>query len=538
MRSSPALALVGLFPGGHRRWLVLALLGAAFLAGLAGPSLWDQDEAAYAGFARRMLATGDWVVPAFEWSEVHRKPPLLFWAIASSFAVFGESEWSLRLPGLLAVIFTCVAVATLGRSLFGPRVASVGALVLATSLFVPALGKVAVTDSLLLLAETVAVFALHRALATPALRWTALFWVAVAAGCLAKGPPILVLAGGLGAFLLVFHPQRRSVVRLHPWLFGPLALAPLAAWGWLAWQRTDGALVRWMLDWYVLHRATKAVFGQTGPPGYFLVSFLLGLFPWIALLPAAFVRAWRERREGTGVFVVGWLAFGWLFWELMASKLPTYALGAYPLLALLIARELVERPAGAPTKADRLGAVLLAGVAGLLGVALVVAAVVLPFEALVPAALGMAAVVLAGVLPAASMVHKGLFSLAFSRLVLAGPAIAIAAWVAVVPRLEPYRAFPRQVATELLSLAPPGTPLVFARNFGLPSLVFYAAADGRPVTTLAAGAGPGGPCVLLFDDRDSARFEALTRGRPARRIEGWSIERLQPRALNAVWIAR
>lgn len=521
--------------------LVLGLVAASLLAGLAGPSLWDQDEAAYAGFARRMLATGDWVVPAFEWSDVHRKPPLLFWAIASSFALFGESEWALRLPSLLAVLLTCVAVATLGRSLFGPRVALLAAFVLATSLFVPSLGKVAVTDALLLLAETVAVLALHRLLASPAWRWTLLFWVAIAAGCLAKGPPVLVLAGGLGAWLVVFHPQRRRLIRLHPWLFGPLALVPLLAWGWLAWQRTDGVLVQWMLDWYVLRRATQPVFGQTGPPGYFLLSFLLGLFPWIAFLPAALARAWRERREATGTFVLGWLAFGWLFYELMASKLPTYALGAYPLLALLLAREIVERPEGEPSKLDRAGGALLAGVSGLLAVGLVGAAVVLPFESVLPAALGMALVIVFGTWPAASAIRAGRFADASGRLLVVGPAIAIAAWIAVIPRLEPYRAFPRRVAETLVALAPTPVPIVFARNFGLPSLVFYAAADGRTVTTLLPDEAPDPlrfPYVLVWDDRDTDRFAALVRGRPTRRIEGWSFDRLQPRTLHAVLVER
>ena len=52
-------------------------------------SFWDQDEAAYAGFAKTMIETGNWLQPDFMWSEVHRKPPLHFWNIALSYKIFG-----------------------------------------------------------------------------------------------------------------------------------------------------------------------------------------------------------------------------------------------------------------------------------------------------------------------------------------------------------------------------------------------------------------------------------------------------------------
>ncbi|MGB0564895.1 MAG: ArnT family glycosyltransferase, partial [Spirulinaceae cyanobacterium] len=69
-------------------------------------ALWDQDEAAYAGFALRMVRTGDWLLPNFTWSAVHQKPPLHFWAIATAYQALGISEFTTRLPGSLAVLAT------------------------------------------------------------------------------------------------------------------------------------------------------------------------------------------------------------------------------------------------------------------------------------------------------------------------------------------------------------------------------------------------------------------------------------------------
>ena len=64
----------------NRAWLFFAGAFLAFNLLLYNDaiSLWDEDEAAYAGFAQQMLDSGDWVNPAYQWSSIHRKPPLHF----------------------------------------------------------------------------------------------------------------------------------------------------------------------------------------------------------------------------------------------------------------------------------------------------------------------------------------------------------------------------------------------------------------------------------------------------------------------------
>ena len=57
--------------------------------------IFDQDEAAYAGFAMKMVQSGDWVIPEYYWSDVHRKTPLHFWMIAYSYSIFGMNEWAI-----------------------------------------------------------------------------------------------------------------------------------------------------------------------------------------------------------------------------------------------------------------------------------------------------------------------------------------------------------------------------------------------------------------------------------------------------------
>lgn len=90
---------------------IAALLIIMAFAHNGSVSLWDQDEAAYAGISRQMYESGDWLIQEFTWSEIHRKPPLHFWNITSSYHVFGVNEFAVRVPpavffiGTLALLF-------------------------------------------------------------------------------------------------------------------------------------------------------------------------------------------------------------------------------------------------------------------------------------------------------------------------------------------------------------------------------------------------------------------------------------------------
>ena len=497
--------------------LFVALVVVVLLLGNSATSLWDQDEAAYAGFARNMLRTGDWVVPHFTWSEVHRKTPLLFWCIGASFALFGENEFALRLPAVLAVLLTFVSVATIGRPVLGARVSGLAAAILATMILIPNFGKVARPDALVLLFETLAALAMIRVMDRASARrvwpWTLLFWTSVALGTLAKGPVILIFTGGLGAWLTVFHPQRRQLLLgLQPWFFLPLALLPIWAWGWLAWQRTDGELIKWMLDWYVMRRAHRPVFNQTGPPGYYLVSLFLTMLPWAFLLPAALMRVWQRRKEPVYCVLAGWLLSGWVVWEFAASKFPPYVVGAYPAFALLFAYELLDLDAGALWKrrSVRFGLRLAVVVLIMVSLGTLAGTTFLPDSARLALAASLP-VGLLTIMPMWAMkrLRAGYGDLqgAMRVLLFGTAAFLVSVWTLLMPQLEPTRAMSLQVVQRVESAGPANAQVVLGGHFRKPSLPFYLgrsydliAIDERRLAELMARADSV-PRVLVLTDR-------------------------------------
>lgn len=308
-------------------------------------SLWEQDEAAYAGFARKMLSSGDWLIPDYTWSSIHRKTPLHFWNITISFLFFGESNFALRLSSAFSIWLIYFALYRLGRSVFGELEIRIALLVLATSLLVNILGKIAVTDGTLLLFNTLAALTLVRHMHQGA-NWknTVLFWFSIAMALLVKGPLVVLFIGFFAFLLLIFHPQRFRLISLHPWFFIPLALLPLLLWGRLAWLRDGGVFISWLLDWYVLKRINGSVFGQTAPPGAYFLLISVAFLPYLFLQPTMWRTVIREsfRKNEQYLLLLLWFAGAWFPFEISPSKLPAYTAAAHIPFALMLARTIAS----------------------------------------------------------------------------------------------------------------------------------------------------------------------------------------------------
>lgn len=511
-------------------WAFVLLLIATLLAGNARTSLWDQDEAAYAGLARSMYVGGHWIVPEFPLTKPHRKPPLAFWLMAGSYAVFGVNEFALRLPGVLALLGTVASVAVGGRFLFGRQAAALAAMMLGSTIFVITLGKIGLTDSILVFFETVAALALLRSAARPNWKSTVLLWLAVAAGVLVKGPPILLMVGAMFLFLLVVHPRRRNLIHLHPWLGLPLALAPAALWVYFA-ARQDPLYPLFLGYWYVLRRVGGgAPFGLGGPPGcHFLVLFAT-LTPWTGFLWSGLADMGRKlrRRRLSYVLLGAWLFGSWLIWEIPESKLPTYVLGAFPALALLLARQVQRAARGqlnwAADGGVRAGFRILVGVVvvvTVLTIALTMYAGAVWSRVLVfaPAIVFVGAVVTAYRRQKADDARRS-----FAALLIGAQATVLLVWLIVVPGLEPARSMPRRLAEGIASRSTRDATVVSLLPGALPSLPFYTVQQGLNFTDANTQMDDDPPPVIDWSLFWSGRFKELEQQVRASRPERLSDE--------------
>ncbi|HJR72841.1 MAG TPA: glycosyltransferase family 39 protein [Luteimonas sp.] len=331
--------------------LLAVVLGLAFL-GTRG--IWDPDEGRYTNVALNMLHSGDWLNPRRNDEVGHwTKPPLTYWAIASSVAVFGSNPWAARLPTVLSYLL-CVWLAwRIGRRLT-PGSERHAALLYATMLLPVGASQLITTDYVLAACETLALWAFVEARfgnIRKSKRWITLMWVGFALAFLTKGPP------GLLPLLVVLAfdqamPQRAGhrVFRVS----GLLVFALLALPWYAAVIHGNPGLFEYFIGDEVVNRVTTNEFGRHGEwYGWleiYLPTLLIGTLPWTLPLlrwargvPASVKRWWRDPQarsaEAAPLLLLLWVLLPLLVFCVSKSRMPLYILPLFVPLALLAARQ-------------------------------------------------------------------------------------------------------------------------------------------------------------------------------------------------------
>ncbi|OYT10509.1 MAG: hypothetical protein B6I18_08715 [Bacteroidetes bacterium 4572_112] len=475
-------------------------------------SLWDQDEAAYAGFAERMIATGNWLVPDYMWSFIHRKTPLHFWNIAISYKIFGINEFAVRFPSTLSIIGIYLMIYFWGARLFGKRVATIASLVLATTLFVPSLGKISVTDATLMMFTTLSAFSILQVLDNKSWKAVAVFWIAFSMALITKGPPIIIFTSIFIFILFVLHPKRKNLFRLHPWFFLPIAVAPLFIWGYLASQSDGGVFIDWLIDWYILKRISGSVLGQTGAPGLHLLFTFVFFIPYFMFFPKALWNGisgiWNDKGER---FLLGaWFVAGWLIWEFSPSKLPAYTVAAQVPLAILIAKIAVKQ---IDDKSRSHKALIISHfvLLMLLSIGLTVASFFLEMDVVLKSSfIALVILMIVGIV----IFAKRLYSDHFMKILIGiNLVFQFMLWVVLMPQVDNYKNSTKLVGEYIANNAPENSAVIIGNVTGHPpSLVYYASfssdniTEDQDIEDLIAAYESDKPTVLILTYEQSQQL--------------------------------
>ena len=263
---SPAACLPrGLTPFDRLALVVSTLV--VLLPGTFGVSLTDRDEGWYAQVSREMLAGGDWLVPHYLGQAWLAKPPLLYWCVASSFAVFGLHAWAARLISVLAMVGVVQLLGTLAAELYNRRVALIAAVSFITAGLPVVVGKMVLTDPLLLLCCLAASVCLWRSATRGATFVRGVgFWAFVGLAILAKGPAMFVFVGAFALSVLT-RPDRRAWLRgPRFWLALPVCLVVAVPWYLYAAFHAGGTLWQQFFGYEMASRLAGTPHGHGGPP--------------------------------------------------------------------------------------------------------------------------------------------------------------------------------------------------------------------------------------------------------------------------------
>ena len=91
-------------PTRHALFVILIALAALLhVATIGWGDLYNETDSQYAGAAREMIESHQWLLPTNDGLPRLQKPPLLYWLIILSCKLFGSNEAAARLPIALAI---------------------------------------------------------------------------------------------------------------------------------------------------------------------------------------------------------------------------------------------------------------------------------------------------------------------------------------------------------------------------------------------------------------------------------------------------
>jgi 4-amino-4-deoxy-L-arabinose transferase-like glycosyltransferase len=325
------------------RWLATLLAMALLLFGLNldRVPLRDWDEGIAAQVAREMLEASPedqrWIFPTLNGRPYFNKPPLVHWAMAASYRVFGVNEMAARLPGALLTALSVPLVYAIAREAFWRRSPAVwSALVYLTWLPVVRHGRLAMLDGAILCFATAVAFCALKARRN--VRWALGTGLALGAIAMTKGILVLPFAAIVVGFWLWDTP--RLLRSPYLWLGLLLGLLPIGGWYGLQAQQYGTEFLQENLWVQSFGRVAAAKNDRGGPPWYYVLELLKYGWPWLLFVPAGAALAWRDRLWPWARLALMWVGIYGLTISLMGTKLPWYILPLYPPLALLAGRYL------------------------------------------------------------------------------------------------------------------------------------------------------------------------------------------------------
>ena len=499
----------------------------------------DRDEARFAQATKQMIESGDYVDIRFQDDVRYKKPVGIYWlqaGVVQAGSALGVSQalttiWLYRIPSLIGAIGAVLLTYWAALAFVTSRTAVLAGLMMASCVLLSVEGRLAKTDAMLLLTVVAVMGALAR-LYLPEQRsrpggasaWAlpAIFWTALAAGVLLKGPVILMFVVLPVATLVVTDRSAR-------WLF---ALRPLVGMAWFAilvlpWflaivGRSGDSFFVESIGHDLLAKVASGQESHGAPPGYYFLLFWITFWPGATLAGLAAPAIWAARREPGAKFLLCWVVPSWIVLEIVVTKLPHYILPLYPAIAILIAgimdaRMLARGPWLVRGTMWWFVMPLLAGLAGI--VALLV--IGRQFGLLVWPVIG--ASIIMGLL-AWQLYEADGGEHSLLRAAAASILSSLAVFGLVVPALSPV--FPSATLASVMRESGCREPLAASAGYHEPSLVFLAGTSTR--LTDGSGAADfllGGECRFAFIEARlersfAQRADAIgLRYSPANRIE-------------------
>lgn len=321
------------------------------------PPIWNHGEAREGLVVRSIVQDHQWILP-FRNGKVPSKPPMFHWIAASLAHIFGLSDFTVRLPSVIAAWMITILTFILGTAIGGRKTAwlAVGALLGMYQFWVSATeARVDMVFTACVTASIAGFFFWQR---DGREGGRTLSYLAAACAVLAKGPVGAALPGIVIVSFLVVERRFAAIWKFISWPLIALALSIDLGWYALAYGVAGGEFI----ERQIIQENMDRLLGTHGFESNKTMLSMLGwiptrTFPWNLALLWVLVRRLRgEREDSTGRFLVVWWAAITALFFLVNIKRAVYLLPTYPAVALLAARAITAAVASAGASGEKISA--------------------------------------------------------------------------------------------------------------------------------------------------------------------------------------
>jgi 4-amino-4-deoxy-L-arabinose transferase-like glycosyltransferase len=338
-------------------FLLLIVVGPLFCLGLSNHGMWTADEPRVAEIGREMAMTGNWVVPTLNQKPFLEQPPLYYGFLALAFKVFGgASDKVARIPSAFFAFAGVMVTFYITNFLFGPRVALLSGIILATAGEYFRVAHWVIVDGALtfFIISAMGLFIagyLSERKRKKFLCYVLLYLSSVLA-FFTKGFIGIVIPGLSILFFLVVERNLKEILNMQLWLGILIFVIMVLPWLIALWHQGGTEYLNVFLLHNHLQRflpasmaggISESASGHHRPFYYYITQFPVAFLPWSILLIPAFYNAFSDTNEYHGLpekgrlFAKCWFFAGMILLSVASTKRTLYLLPIFAPIAMLTA---------------------------------------------------------------------------------------------------------------------------------------------------------------------------------------------------------